>query len=238
MTEEREPDPDPWPQLPASWSGPADGGVDCLCVRLGDVAAAAQLQSVVTPQEAVRAGAFRAPGDRKRALVARAALRLLLTRCTGDGEPGAIPITTGQHGKPMLAGGPQFNLSHGGDVVLFAFAAVDPVGVDVEPHSSGVARLEVVHRLQWEERAMIEQASNKNDAFLRVWTRKEAVAKARGVGVFGMDIEFEAAPYAQSDTGFGFEWSIHDLRPAPRHIGALATTTRAPPRFWRYTPEG
>jgi phosphopantetheinyl transferase len=42
------------------------------------------------------------------------------------------PIFTSQHGKQFSPGGPQFNVSHSGNLFLIALHPKLPVGVDVE----------------------------------------------------------------------------------------------------------
>jgi phosphopantetheinyl transferase len=46
--------------------------------------------------------------------------------------PEAVSIPTGLHCKPNCSGGPSFNLSHSGYLVLLALHPSRPVGVDVE----------------------------------------------------------------------------------------------------------
>jgi len=60
-------------------------------------------------------------------------LRLLLGSLIGQ-DPATLPLTVGPGGKPQLAAqvSPQFNISHSGALVLLAFHATCPVGVDVE----------------------------------------------------------------------------------------------------------
>lgn len=82
------------------------------------------------------------------------------------------------YGKPYAIGRAEFNLSHGGDYVILATCAL-PVGVDVEPvraYDDAVARETTLP----EEYAWID---GRADRFCALWTRKESVMKAAGLGL-------------------------------------------------------
>ena len=149
------------------------------------------------------------------------------------------PIETGEHGKPHIAaaGFPQFNLSHGGHCIVLAFAKEQELGVDVEPlrprrrHSP----LELAERFfaHDEFRALVAlDASVRDDAFLHLWTCKEAVLKAIGHGLsFGLDrlqfqLDDEGVPNAldsiAAEAGTPEEWQIRRFVPAPGHTASLA----------------
>lgn len=83
------------------------------------------------------------------------------------------------HGKPYLSHGPQFNLSHSGNQV--ALAVMDaPVGLDLqelaEDFPSRVAR----RYFTADENAWAQQ---RPDRCFQIWTRKESVVKALGLGL-------------------------------------------------------
>lgn len=89
------------------------------------------------------------------------------------------------NGKPCLADREDlyFNLSHSGNLVMAAFARVE-VGCDVEQIKT--ADFRVARRFfALEEQAFLEgcvSEMEKNDAFFRLWTLKEAFMKATGEG--------------------------------------------------------
>lgn len=121
-------------------------------------------------------------------VLARATLRLLLARMAGDGtEPRDLRFRYGPQGKPYLPGGPSFNVSHSGDVLVVAIAEKGRVGVDVE-RVRPVRRMARVaaRRFAPAERAWMAatgDGASDDEAFFRVWTRKEAFAKALGRGL-------------------------------------------------------
>lgn len=88
-----------------------------------------------------------------------------------------------QHGKPFIAGGPEFNISHSGDIVVLALAENGPVGIDIEE----VRPINVADYLrQIPEVAHVREALDGPQAdnlFFDCWTRKEAVLKACGEGL-------------------------------------------------------
>ena len=92
-----------------------------------------------------------------------------------------------EHGRPRLVGGrgPSFSLSHSGPHVLVAVTD-GLVGADIEE----AARRPVAERVIRRTCTVGEQAwlagvgeADRSAAFLGLWTRKEAVAKALGLGL-------------------------------------------------------
>lgn len=119
-------------------------------------------------------------------------LRMVLSARLGI-PPREIELVRGEHGKPVLAssagyGTLQFNLSHGGDAWLCGVSSEKPIGVDVETRHAIANPDRLAARVFSEaERAAITARASADDtqkyeAFLRGWTRKEAVLKAVGNG--------------------------------------------------------
>lgn len=165
----------------------------CVQVWRIDLGAAdyAEHLALLTEDERARANAFRFARDRQRFVVARGTLRRLLASHAGR-APESLRFETGAAGKPFLraqSGGPdiRFNISHAGEVGLFAFACDVEVGVDVEQCRTNVEPLNLAKRFfAPEEAAAIEQArlpEERLDVFYTCWSRKEAVLKATGEGL-------------------------------------------------------
>ena len=93
-------------------------------------------------------------------------------------------------GKPVVAEGIHFNVSHSGDLILLALSPERAVGVDVERRRE-VPRVQAMTErwLTAAERADVAslraRGASDSDAFLRVWSLKEARLKALGVGISG-----------------------------------------------------
>ena len=147
-----------------------------------------------------RQGRYLHEGPRRRFALCRAALRAVLCNrlgCTNE----QLTFGAFEFGKPyaVLHGDMapvSFNVSHSGDHGLIALAAEGWVGVDVEER---VARrnlddlIETV--LSPDERAELESSDERIrlDGFLRLWTIKESLAKAVGIGV-SLDLSDLEAP--------------------------------------------
>ncbi|MGN0204059.1 MAG: 4'-phosphopantetheinyl transferase family protein [Coprococcus sp.] len=91
-------------------------------------------------------------------------------------------LNFGEVGKPYLSNRPDihFNLSHTAGLVACAVGS-RPVGIDVEkirPFPRSVLR-----KLTEKERIYIQSAEQQDEAFMRVWTMKEACIKLTGEGL-------------------------------------------------------
>lgn len=94
-------------------------------------------------------------------------------------------FTYNEHGKPSIDGHPEihFNLSHCRAGVVCALSN-RPIGVDIEclrQYRDSLAHYTMNDR----ELHEIQQTSNPDIAFTRLWTMKEAVVKWRGLGIAG-----------------------------------------------------
>lgn len=128
---------------------------------------------------------YRSERDRARSAVGEALTRLALSRRVGV-PPQSLPIFRTPEGKPVLAGGPCFNLSHSGNAV--ALASEDrPVGIDVEKIEetdfSAIAERYFTER----ERAQIAHADFPLAEFYRLWTARESALKRLGRGIPAME---------------------------------------------------
>ena len=216
-------------------------------------AGVARLAAQLSAAERERAARYRFPADRRRFIVARGLLRTLLGAYLGS-APREVRLNTGVHGKPYVdladAGWPlHFNGSHSGDWFVAAIAR-QPVGVDIElVPARGVSQQIPDLILSPDERsafAVVPEAL-RHELLYTLWTRKEAVLKALGVGLrepmrsVSVSVGREAPPRV---TGFAngrddpAEWLLHDVAPAPGVVGALALRARvARVRSWKLLAE-
>lgn len=86
-----------------------------------------------------------------------------------------------EHGKPYIADGPYFSISHCKQAVAVAVAD-RPIGIDVENIRHAEAYL-ITRTMNAAEQKQIAEAEDQDRAFTSLWTRKEAVVKAQGVGI-------------------------------------------------------
>jgi 4'-phosphopantetheinyl transferase len=204
-------------------------------------AAASRLLPLLDDREQARLSRFRREEDRTRYLVAHATLRVLLaahlrvpahevrfsTICRHCGK---------EHGKPRLeegAEGIEFSLSHSGRHVVVALARDFPVGVDVEQTKPERDRASLATAVlsEAEQRALAAlPAAGQGQAFLRYWTRKEALLKATGHGLaiapsrLTVTAPGEAAALISWSADQPLESAAYllDLAGAPGHVAALA----------------
>lgn len=150
-----------------------------------------QLEGWLAPAEQQRLAVLQRPEVRQRFLLARAGLRRLLAAYC-DQPPEAVRLEHGPHGKPFSPGGPPFNLSHSGDLILLAFTADRDraVGVDLERHRPGLAWRPIAARVlpaSTCEALAALPVEQQLPGFLRTWCHLEARLKARGWGLAGLE---------------------------------------------------
>jgi phosphopantetheine--protein transferase-like protein len=169
--------------------------------------------------------------DRTRYVLAHAMLRTLLAHRLAV-APTQIAFAAEPNGKPLLAGltaETTFNLSYSDGIVALAFAR-RPVGVDVEAVRDDLAFVEIGHRFfQVDELRYLEASVEPGirDRFFRLWTRKEAVLKALGVGLSGIGELSVLRDVVVTDGVHGGERRIalRSLPSPPGHALALAVDT-------------
>ena len=160
-----------------------------------------QMKEILSAEEIDRGNRFQFDQLRERFLWSRIFLRQVLSKMTGI-APREIRFGVGFNGKPFLesSGGTDgnFSFSRSGHFAVCCFTTGLRVGVDVEilkdiDNFSSMARTIFVEKqyAQWD--ALPEQ--QKQTAFYRAWTRKEAIAKidGRGIsnGLTGIDVPLE-----------------------------------------------
>jgi len=197
---------------------PAARDIDLWSLALdASPATVAALAALLSEEERERAERFAFAHLRRRFIVRRGALRLLLGHYTGM-EAGSIVFRHAGRGKPLVDGAPHFSASHSGDLAIYAFTNASEIGIDVE-RIRGVEDAEGIAKRFFapEELTQIAalRAEERDHAFLKLWTRKEAYLKATGDGLSG-------SPDALSVLLDESTWRIHELTPADGFIGALA----------------
>jgi 4'-phosphopantetheinyl transferase len=148
--------------------------------------------------EADRAHAmrFRQAADRDRITAARILLRHALTEDTSSVPPQAWHFSLGPNGKPLMGEGlPRlhFNLSHAAGAAAVAVSRRYAVGIDIEP----ITETEIIPDvLTSQEITRLEalKGPERWSEFMRIWTLKEACAKAMGLGLAYDFRHMEVAP--------------------------------------------
>lgn len=200
-------------------------------------------------EECERAAQMPSGRLRERYLRSRVLLRAVLASYLGL-APGTLLFDTGARGKPHLLSfsrdrGPSrlaFNLSHARACWVLAVAPHGPLGIDVEDTSrrvdvDGVGRrifspreLQTLRRLP---------AAVRKEAFFRCWTAREAIAKARGEGVFTRGAQFDVVADPALPPGVherescrtsGAGWVLTPI-PVPAGFTCLLATDGTPVAF-------
>lgn len=123
-----------------------------------------------------------------------------------------------KYGKPFLTGGLNFNISHSGDYVCVAFSNKD-VGIDLE-QITPIDLDSVLQYLHEDEREYISEAKIPNEAFFKVWTRKEAFLKAKGCGLVQ---NMNSKNCLNNVIENGVKWFIESLDNVPDYKMAIST---------------
>src|SRR5215831_2258301 len=144
--------------------------------------------SLLAEDERNRADRFAFPSLRAKYVLSRGILRTLLGRLLGL-KAQALNFSYGEAGKPFLPSGPhslEFNLSHSGEMVAYAFTKCGLVGIDIEQRRElrdleGIAE-RFFGPVEYQELMSLDPTSQQL-AFFNCWTRKEAYIKAVGGGL-------------------------------------------------------
>jgi 4'-phosphopantetheinyl transferase len=188
------------------------------------------LRLILDDRERAFACRLRSTRERARYVAAHVALRDILGRYCAV-SPAAIRFDRSTRGRPVVgapatARGLHFSLSRSGAIAVVAIARGRVMGVDVEQRGGAAdVDMDAVGGAFFPdgERAALAAAepAARPDAFLRLWTRREAALKARGLGLpdgVGPDGRFVAV---------GDDLVVIELRPTHGSIAALAVE---PPR--------
>lgn len=206
----------------------------------------AALHSLLSPRELARNNSFRHADHRDRDSICRGLLREYLAHFLTVTNT-AIELTANDNGKPVLLDNPtglQFNYSHSGEYVVFAFCYGSEIGVDIEQTQRRNNALGIAQHFFADAEVEALQAlpeSSQRQHFFRYWTLKEAYLKARGEGIFiGLDkFSFTLHPTDESDIAIAFcnpefdtpqHWQFHSLQPAAGYRVSVAVR-HAPPHF-------
>lgn len=193
------------------------------------------LWACLAPDEKERANRFRFAKDKDCFVLTRGILRHLLGRYLQQ-DPKTLSFTYGPQGKPFLEAQPSlhFNVTHSGELALFAFALNQPIGVDLEQIQRAV-EIELVAKHFFSTKEIEALFSlppaQQKQGFFNCWTRKEALIKAMGTGLAFPLAQFEVSlkpgdPAAllatHWDPAEAQKWFMTSFKPAEEYVGALA----------------
>lgn len=143
----------------------------------------------LSADEIAHLGGYRIREAAERYVVTRSLVRTILSARLGI-RARDIRVSRTDTGKPIVTEGVHFNVSHSGDLIVLALCDHRPVGVDIERRRD-VAKVQALSD-RWlteaerqEFKGLRDLGAGDSDAFLRIWSLKEARIKAVGVGISG-----------------------------------------------------
>lgn len=206
--------------------------------------------SLLGPGERARAARYRSRLSGQLFVASRAAQRILAGRYLGR-DPASVMIDRrcqhcgdDQHGRPRVAatdaerGGLDFSVTHTGDLLLLAHVSHGHVGIDAEdadrrPKTGGLASFVLTPA----EADLLAAApeTGRDQAFCRLWVRKEALLKLTGHGIAvrlrTIDVTMDEIPAGSAEGIPGWPVSPVELTDLslgiPEYVAAIATTLPA-----------
>lgn len=186
----------------------------------------ASLVASLSDAERQRAARYRFADGARRFSLGRAWLRHILGAELGV-PPAAVALPDGP-GKPRLgtSTGPYFSLARSADLAVVAVAPFE-VGVDVEHLDQAIDGAAAL-ACTGEEAAALRRlpAGKRVEAFLRLWTAKEAYLKATGAGLAvapaSVEVGVGTGPVAPVGAPGRDRWWVGEFRPRAGFVGAVS----------------
>ncbi len=225
-------------------------------LRMGDVSASDLRRGLawLDAREVAYYEACRSVERKRQFALGRLLLRGALSHLSGDRKPGEWRIVPGLHGRPVLAAGQPFigfNLAHSAERIVLATGSLRMLGIDIEygrerRNIEGLAR-RWFHSSEFAQ-LMRLAPSARPAAFYRLWTLKEASAKALGGALapslrrFKVSVDETGGFAVAMEGGAGVRWQFFQLDTEPDYYCALACrcdreialTSRRMCGLWRF----
>lgn len=192
----------------------------------------------LSEEEKQKVNSFRFEKDGLKYSFCRGMLRHLLSLYTGI-PPFDLAFTFNEYGKPYLARkfasfNLGFNLSHTSDYVVFAFGLNTEIGIDLEKIRPFQGIIQIVESFfSREEYLCIEQLKPDEQIkiFYDFWTKKEALLKAKGIGIAGEGLNVLKKLKIENENRIRFSdihaddsfWSLQRLAFLSGYAGAIAS---------------
>ncbi|WP_433654897.1 4'-phosphopantetheinyl transferase family protein [Nocardia sp. CA-128927] len=195
------------------------------------------LSAALADEERARRAGLHEVAQQRRFTAARGAARVILGGYLGV-PPQQLRWRVGRWGKPMIAGGLCFSLSHSGNRALLAVTGGREVGVDVERRRDDFQAVRFAARyFPPDERELVRNAERDGDrgCFARLWTRKEACVKAAGVRLgqgLKLPVAGSGAVLSVRDPAgvIPGSWLVRDVAVGEGYVAAVAATGGLPYR--------
>lgn len=190
-----------------------------------------RLHSYLSRSERIRAARFRFDRNRHEYIAAHALKRWIISLATGEAAHD-IEFTVGPQGKPFVAkgNGPYFNITHCRGLVACGLSDTLELGVDAENLMREPPLDEAESFFTAKEIALLRAAKPSEQAliFLKLWTLKEAVIKATGMGLsqglktFSISVDPPAIDVRGLVNVEPLLWRLHQVIIGEKHVLAVA----------------
>ena len=185
--------------------------------------------SIIDANELLKANKYYKAADRDRTLLSRIALRLILGKYLNQ-DPKDLVLSVDNNNKPILSGLStdkiKFNISYAMDYILIAISPLE-VGIDIEYADANFEFKDILNEYFTKEEISYIEENNTIARFFTAWTKKEALAKAIGSGLFGPIKQF---PTLNGDAFLDgnilntqYNWIVSSFYIADTHVGSLAS---------------
>lgn len=188
---------------------------------------------ILSGDEKKKASDYKFEKDRQRYTAARGILRKLLSVYSGD-LPERIEFLYNESGKPYLTQSDlKFNLSHSGNLAVYAFTADREIGIDME-YKRNLENLESLAVSTLSEAELKNFSTcpyeKREEFFFRYWIHKEAYLKAAGTGItdsirnaeFIDDMNGNLKLAENSDAYMNKNWTFCEIFPEENYRAVLA----------------
>lgn len=195
------------------------------------------LHGMLASEECERAARFHFAHDRRNFIAARGLLREILSHYL-ELPPHTLQFRYTSHGKPYLTydcGGQwlRFNVSHSGELALYAISRGRELGVDIEEIRTDIEHKQIASNFFSKQEVAALHALPvhlQQEAFFLCWTRKEAYIKAIGEGLslplHSFDVSVTPGTPAsllavRGNAQEAARWTLQALEPGPNYQATL-----------------
>ena len=162
---------------------------------------------------------YKMKADQVRTLTGKLLLREAFKQAGLSQDLDAIQYS--DYKRPFIADQIDFNIAHSGDCVACAIAHNMKLGIDVEEIKS-INIDDIIAVLRDEELDEMRRTNASPETILRFWTRKEAIVKASGQGLYMQPQDIYFINELTARTG-DIHWHLHELNISSGYIAYCAT---------------
>jgi len=146
------------------------------------------IQKVLSPVELERVNKFRVPKDQAHFIFRHYKLRVILSLYCGC-QPQNLIFRYNSFGKPFIDmpefNEVRFNMSFSGNLMILGISRQNNIGCDIEEVREIDDQRNIANEnFSTQEIQILNHSNDEIGTFFKIWTRKEALIKAIGKGMF------------------------------------------------------